>query len=94
MQLLAGARLVGLELRRRQRLGGGVGLCGRSGPPRRAVWVDRRRLTRGIRGQVVGRALRALARAREEQDRRARQGEQVLAERALEQPRHDQRARP
>jgi len=90
MQLLARARLVGLELGRRERLGGGLG-CG----PRaagRAAPADRRGLELG--GEVVGRALRALTDPRQEQDRGAGKGQQVLAERAVEQPRHDQRARP
>jgi len=90
MQLLAGARLIGLELGRRQRLGGCLG--GRARAAWRAAGPDRRGLVLGR--QVVGRALGPLARAREEQDRRARQGQEVLTERPVEQARHDQRAGP
>ena len=68
--------------RPRRRAGAAGGACGSAGSAGR------------LGRQVVGRALRALARAREEQDRRAGQRQQVLTERAVEQPRHDQRARP
>ena len=58
-----------------------------------AEWAAIGRVALGV-GQVVRRPLRALARARQEQDRRAGEREQVLAERAVEQADHDQGARP
>src|SRR5215207_4940770 len=90
MQLLAGVRLVGLELRRRKRLGGGLGRGAR--PAWRLPPTDRWDLVLGRK--VVRRALHALARAREEEDRGTRHGKEVLTERAVEQARHDQRAGP
>ena len=52
------------------------------------------RLVERLLGQVVGRSLGALQQARDGQDARTRQREQVLPERAVEQAHDDQQRRP